>query len=72
MNLRFAGSLTLKMMWGDGPCSTVFLLLGIPTMMACLTNWEVKNNLDKNNPEDRNAIGADGYTMLEKYLNSIK
>jgi pectate lyase len=35
-------------------------------------NWEVKNNLDKNNPEDRNAIGADGYTMLEKYLNSIK
>lgn len=34
--------------------------------------WEVKNNLEKNNPDDRNAIGVDGYTMLEIYLNSIK
>jgi len=34
--------------------------------------WEDKNNLDKNNPDDRNKVGVDGYTMLEKYLNSIK
>lgn len=35
-------------------------------------HWEDKNKLDKNNPEDRNATTSDGYTMLEKYLNSIK
>ena len=34
--------------------------------------WEKANNLDSNNPEDRNAMAPDGYTMLEKYLNSIK
>ncbi len=34
--------------------------------------WEDKNKLDKSNPDDRNNIGSDGYTMLEKYLNSIK
>ena len=27
--------------------------------------------LDKENPDDRNTIANDGYTMLEKYLNSI-
>ncbi|GAF05466.1 pectate lyase family protein [Saccharicrinis fermentans] len=32
--------------------------------------WEVKNNLDKTNSEDRNVIASDGYTMLERYLNS--
>ena len=35
-------------------------------------NWEDEHKLDKNNPDDRNAIAPDGYTMLEKYLNSIK
>lgn len=35
-------------------------------------DWEVKNQLNKENPEDRNKVDADGYTMLEKYLNSIK
>lgn len=34
--------------------------------------WEDKNKLDKTNPDDRNNIALDGYTMLEKYLNSIK
>lgn len=34
--------------------------------------WEKKNGLDAKNPEDRNTIDADGYTMLEKYLNGIK
>lgn len=34
--------------------------------------WEDKNNLDKKNPDDRNILDSDGYTMLEKYLNSIK
>ena len=33
--------------------------------------WEDKNNLDKDNPDDRNIVAADGYTMLEKYLNSF-
>ena len=34
--------------------------------------WEDQNKLDKRNPEDRNKIDPDGYTMLERYLNSIK
>ena len=34
--------------------------------------WEDKNKLDKENPDDRNTIASDGYTMLEKYLNSIR
>lgn len=34
--------------------------------------WEDANKLYKNDPTDRNRIGADGYTMLEKYVNSIK
>jgi pectate lyase len=34
--------------------------------------WEDKNKLNKENPDDRNVIASDGYTMLEKYLNSIK
>ena len=35
-------------------------------------DWENKNKLNKENPDDRNIVGPDGYTMLEKYLNSIK
>jgi pectate lyase len=34
-------------------------------------DWEDDKKLDKNNPDDRNRIAADGYTMLEKYLNEI-
>ena len=34
-------------------------------------DWENKKGLDPNNADDRNKIAADGYTMLEKYLNSI-
>ncbi len=34
--------------------------------------WEDKNNLNIENPDDRNIIDSDGYTMLEKYINSIK
>jgi pectate lyase len=33
--------------------------------------WEDENKLDKDNPNDRNEIASDGYTMLEKYLNNI-
>ncbi len=33
--------------------------------------WEVKYGLDPNNADDRNTLADDGYTMLEKYLNSI-
>ena len=34
--------------------------------------WERKNGLDPNNADDRNNVREDGYTMLEKYINSIK
>lgn len=33
--------------------------------------WEKKNSLNPNDAADRNKIGVDGYTMLEKYLNQI-
>ncbi|WP_050776381.1 pectate lyase family protein [Algoriphagus machipongonensis] len=33
--------------------------------------WEKANNLNPQDPEDRNLL-QEGYTMLEKYLNSIK
>ena len=33
--------------------------------------WEKKNGLNPKNEDDRNNVGEDGYTMLEKYLNSI-
>ena len=35
-------------------------------------SWEASNGLDPKNPEDGNKVATDGYTMLEKYLNSIK
>lgn len=34
-------------------------------------NWEKKNGLNPTNADDRNRVAKDGYTMLEKYLNSI-
>lgn len=34
--------------------------------------WEKKNGLNPNNADDRNKLADDGYTMLEKYLNSIR
>ncbi|MFD2164002.1 polysaccharide lyase family 1 protein [Paradesertivirga mongoliensis] len=34
--------------------------------------WESKNGLNPKSPDDRNKVAADGYTMLEKFLNSIK
>ena len=34
--------------------------------------WEDEYNLDSKNPEDRNFYDADGYTMLEKYINDIE
>jgi pectate lyase len=34
--------------------------------------WEDINKLNKENPDDRNTIASDGYTMLEKHINSIK
>jgi len=33
--------------------------------------WESKKDLNPKNAADRNNVAADGYTMLEKYLNSI-
>ena len=33
--------------------------------------WETKHGLDPSNPEDRNTTNAEGYTMLEQYLNSL-
>ncbi len=34
-------------------------------------DWERANGLDPNNVEDRNQTWGPGYTMLEKYLNSL-
>lgn len=34
--------------------------------------WEKQNSLNPNDASDRNTIASDGYTMLEKYLNSIR
>ncbi len=33
--------------------------------------WEKQNNLDPRNPEDRNQLSNNGYTMLEIYLNQL-
>ncbi len=33
--------------------------------------WEIKNGLNSSDASDRNKVGADGYTMLEKYLNEL-
>lgn len=35
-------------------------------------DWEDKVGLNKSDASDRNNLAADGYTMLEKYLNSIE
>jgi pectate lyase len=35
-------------------------------------DWEIVNGLDPNDPSDRNIVGDDGYTMLERYLNGIE
>jgi hypothetical protein len=35
-------------------------------------DWELVKGLNKDDPTDRNIIAADGYTMLEKYLNGIE
>jgi len=35
-------------------------------------DWEDENHLNKEDPDDRNAIASDGFTMLEKYINNIK
>jgi hypothetical protein len=33
--------------------------------------WEIAMGLDPNNPEDRNKISSEGYTMLEQYINGL-
>jgi hypothetical protein len=55
---------------------------GWPTYEACTgpddtdhdgmpDEWEIENGLNPNLADDRNIVGEDGYTMLEKYLNNI-
>ncbi|MBX2873595.1 MAG: cupin domain-containing protein [Saprospiraceae bacterium] len=34
-------------------------------------DWERNNGLNPNDKEDKNKLADDGYTMLEKYLNSL-
>ncbi|GAA0880408.1 pectate lyase [Algoriphagus jejuensis] len=34
-------------------------------------DWEKRNGLNPNKSSDRNTLAKDGYTMLEKYLNSL-
>jgi hypothetical protein len=70
-NRQFAGLLTPRLMLGGWP-----ILESAPAPKdsdhdGMPDDWEDKHKLDKNNPEDRNTIASDGYTMLEKYLNSI-
>jgi hypothetical protein len=33
--------------------------------------WETAHGLDPQNPADRNGVGPDGYTNLERYLNDL-
>jgi hypothetical protein len=33
--------------------------------------WELSKGLDPTNANDRNTVNADGYTMLESYLNTL-
>jgi len=33
--------------------------------------WEIKNKLNHKYADDRNLVAQDGYTMLEKYINSL-
>ena len=33
--------------------------------------WEVKNGMNAKDAADGNKVGADGFTMLEKYLNEL-
>jgi pectate lyase len=33
--------------------------------------WEKQNGLNASDASDRNKIGSGGFTMLEKYLNSL-
>jgi len=33
--------------------------------------WETNRQLNPGNPDDRNIVGSDGYTMLEHYLNEL-
>lgn len=33
--------------------------------------WEIANGLNPDNADDRNVLNAEGYTMLEVYINSI-
>ena len=35
------------------------------------SNVEIEKGLSPENAADRNNVAADGYTMLEKYLNSV-
>ena len=35
-------------------------------------DWEETQGLDPNDPSDRNLLAPDGYTLLEKYLNSFE
>jgi hypothetical protein len=34
--------------------------------------WETMHGLDPNDVDDGNTVAEGGYTMLEKYLNSIE
>jgi hypothetical protein len=35
-------------------------------------DWERKHGLNPKNADDRNTLASDSYTVLEKYINSIK
>ena len=56
--------------WEDYP--TIHRPAGFDSDRDGMPNsWETDNDLNPNDPDDRNGIGEGGYTNLEIYLNSM-
>jgi hypothetical protein len=56
---------------GGWPVLKSFLALADSDHDGMPNEWEIAHKLNPNDPDDRNLVGSDGYTMLEKYLNSL-
>lgn len=57
---------------GSWPVYKTYNVLKDTDMDGMPDNWEVKNHLNPNDPDDRNKDrNGDGYTNLEEYLNSL-
>jgi hypothetical protein len=57
---------------GGWPVYNTYNVLKDTDMDGMPDKWEIQNNLDPNDPDDRNDDrNKDGYTNLEEYINSI-